>query len=195
MKEKKIDILISACNTSSMYLDQIDLKRYPFKIISLFEVMKNFFINNSFIGQIALMATSANIDSKRYLEWSVSIVPIKCPTLVPLIEAGKINEAIYDFIDYLKSLPREVSTVIIGCTHYAFLYDKLSDEYRSRYSFIDPAKLVVQYLEHNLPDTLSPSLPLEPSLEISDSAFMKVDFYASKNYDFFIQMAKTLLLK
>ncbi len=143
MQVDEVDILISACNTSSMYLDEIDLDDFSFQIISLKNVMDKYFAENGSKykdKRIALMATNATIDSGRYKNWQVNIHPVKCPTIVPLFEAAKFNEAKLEWQRYLNELPKDIHDVIIGCTHYSLLNENGS----SNYNFIDPAKLVLE---------------------------------------------------
>lgn len=142
MQEQEVDIMISACNTSSMYLDELDLSDYSFEVISLNAVMKKFFADNnsSFVKKtIALLATNANIDSGRYKQWGVDIYPLKCPKLVPLIESGNLTEAKLEWQNYLKQIPTNIKDLVIGCTHYAFLVEEDS----SQFNYINPAKIVL----------------------------------------------------
>lgn len=144
MEKQGVNLVISACNTSSMYLHEMDLSKYSFKILSLFDIMQEYFVRNISEKQIALLATESNINSKRYLDWAANIHPVKCPKLVPLVEAGQLEQARAEFAAYTKQLPKTITKAIVGCTHYAFLAsDDLGLE------FIDPAKVLVDLLELN----------------------------------------------
>ncbi len=165
MQEKKVDLVVSACNTSSMFLHEIDMTDYDFKVISLFDVMKDYFEINVALeenkcgrkGQaryskstIGFLATPTNIESAKYKEWDMDIYPVKCPKLVPLVEAGDLEAAKAEFKNYLAELPEEISNVIVGCTHYSFLKPE-----NSRFNFIDPADIVVRSAQ--LTDSLKES--------------------------------------
>ena len=148
MQADDVDILISACNTSSMYLDEIDLSDFSFQMISLKNVMDKYFADNAAKYQakrIALMATNATIDSGRYKNWPVDIYPVKCPTIVPLLEAAQLDAAKLEWQRYLNELPKDIKDVIIGCTHYSLLNVQASD-----YNFIDPAKLVLEQFSSSI---------------------------------------------
>jgi glutamate racemase len=148
MQSFGVDYLISACNTSSMYIHHLDLSKFSFEAMNLFDPMKEFFIKHKFKNEIALLATEANINSKRYLEWDASIYPIKCPKLVPLIENGDLNKAQEEFVNYLSEVPGNIKDIILGCTHYAFLANaEISQVRKSCYSFIDPAKVLISYIK------------------------------------------------
>lgn len=140
MQEQEVDLVVSACNTTSMYLHELDLSKYSFKIVCLFDVMYEYFEQNK--GSYALLATAANIDSQRYKEWNADIHPIKCPKLVPLVEAGKLNEAREEFANYLKEVPNDLNKVIVGCTHYSFLTPE-----QDSHEFIDPADLLFEHVQ------------------------------------------------
>ncbi len=142
MQSRQVDLVISACNTSSMYLDQVDLSIYDFQVINLFEIMQDYFKHSQHKDPVALLATVANINSAKYLEWSVEIFPVKCPELVPLVEDGRMDEAKAIFQQYLNTLGPNIHEVIIGCTHYAFLL-----EANSRFLFINPAQIAVNSLD------------------------------------------------
>ncbi len=134
MQERKVDLVVSACNTSSMYLDVMNLGNYNFQVLSLFEAMKKYFLSAD-IGEATLLATPTTIASQRYKEWNCSISPVACPDLVPLVEAGNLVAARARFLEYLAAV--KTKHVIIGCTHYSFLVPSVSN-----LSFIDPAKIV-----------------------------------------------------
>ena len=154
MQDQNVDCVISACNTSSMFLHKMDLSQYSFKVISLFDVMKEFFDKSiadcsvctryEYRTQIkpetklALLATPSNIDMKRYEDWGLNIHPLKCPKLVPLVESGNLEEAKKEFENYLSELADDIENVIVGCTHYSFLTPE-----KSRFEFIDPARVLV----------------------------------------------------
>ncbi|MDA1020976.1 MAG: aspartate/glutamate racemase family protein [Cyanobacteria bacterium] len=146
MQEKQVDVLVSACNSSSMYLDEMNFEDYFFQIISLNDVLAKYFEANQFDKPVALIATQATIASGRYKNWSVDIHPVACTDLVPLIETGKLDEAKLNWQAHLKNLPETITDVIIGCTHYSFLA-KGAD-----YHFIDPAKLVVEQFASSIFD-------------------------------------------
>jgi glutamate racemase len=158
MHEKEVDLVVSACNTSSALLNQIDLEDYFFQVISLADVVKDYFeksleaaVIRDFKLPVAFMATEASVQIARYKEWGVDIIPVACPKLVPLVEAGKLDEAKLEWQNYLSSLDTNVENVIIGCTHYSFLVDKLD----TKYKFIDPAELSVKAFAASLfSDTL-----------------------------------------
>lgn len=194
MQSKEVDLVISACNTSSMFLDEMDLSPYNFKVISLFDIMKTFFAKNIELEinkcarrssatllskeKIAFLATPTNIDSQRYLDWGVEIEAIKCPALVPLVEAGELDAAKAEFINYLDMVSADINNVIVGCTHYSFLVPQ-----NSRFSFLDPAEIALR----------SPLVHDAFELDESLDAQAKVELVSSANIFEFKQIAEKLL--
>ncbi len=168
-----VDLVVSACNTSSVYLDEMNLTRYPFKIISLFAAMSEYFATAN-CSSAALLATPSTINSKRYLEWSTKISPVACPELVPLIESGELAQAQIRFSEYLAELPKEISSVIIGCTHYSFLTPS-----HSRFTFIDPAVIVAEQFAQSYggqasPEAINAEIYCTGNLELFNSMLGKL---------------------
>lgn len=187
MQAKQVDIVISACNTTSMLINKIDLSVYNFKTINLFEVMKDFFDNDDLgsslkLAQkpVALMATGANIDSGKYKDWGMNIYPVKCPLIVPLVEAGDMVAAHHEWQNYLKTLPDEIENLIVGCTHYAFLVDEVEADFK----FIDPAKLALKFFEKKFPDLIK---------NASTGGELDLDIYFSKDLPRFTNISKQIL--
>jgi glutamate racemase len=189
MEEKKIDYLISACNTSSALIHKMDLRSYSFPVINLFDLMLDYFSTSVFSETIALLATEATIKSARYLDWPVSIFPLACPNLVPLVESAQMEEAVFEFQNYLLKLPDEINLVLVGCTHYSFLYRELEKDSKisKRYKFIDPAKLMPDYF---LDKTLA-----KRDLTQRTSARLSVELFSSGDHEKFSKLAKNLLIK
>ena len=80
--------------------------------------------------RIGLLATQATVQAGRYaelvraLDAGVSLFPVACPRLVPLIESddpfgSETVEAVRAYAEPLKQA--QVDTVILGCTHYPLI--------------------------------------------------------------------------
>lgn len=136
---KEVDLVVSACNSSSALLDQMDLSDYDFEILGLNEVMNSYFSSTKH-SSVSLLATQATVNAKRYQSWSTKVEAIACPKLVPLVEANKIDEAKQEFASYLDMINNKKAPVILGCTHYPFLKSSLTE-----FEFIDPAEIAFDY--------------------------------------------------
>ena len=191
MHEKEVDLVVSACNTSSALLHELDLDEYFFQVISLADVMKGYFqedfeaaVIRDFNLPVGFLATQSSVDSARYMDWGVNIQPIACPKLVPLVEAGKLDEAKEEWNNYLGMLDEKVEYVIVGCTHYSFLLD----EKNTKYKFLDPAKLVMKYFASSLFADSLVSFKSE-----SDKKKFELEIEFSKNSDEYFKLAEQLL--
>ncbi len=80
--------------------------------------------------RVGLLATEATVRAGRYdelihaLDAGVSLIPVTCPRLVPLIEGddpfgAETAEAVREYAAPLKQAG--VDTVILGCTHYPLI--------------------------------------------------------------------------
>ncbi|MBQ9280331.1 MAG: glutamate racemase [Clostridia bacterium] len=132
--KKEVKMIIIACGTASASAYHYLKEKYPnIPIKNIIEPTAKL-VTDEHIGVIA---TKATIKSKAW-EHSIlkynptaKIKSIACPLLVPLIEEGFIDNPATDFIlnDYLKiflndldsSKTPNISSLILGCTHYPIL--------------------------------------------------------------------------
>lgn len=186
MHQEEVDLVISACNSSSAYLNQVDLEDYLFDVVSLTDIIGSYFKKQvSFDGSIAYLATQASVDAGRYKSWSEKIEAIACPNLVPLIEADKIDEAKKLWNEYLDELDPDTKYLIVGCTHYSFLLDNAQ---RSKYQIIDPAVLVQEYFDKSI---YADSLISYKSKK--DQGKLKLEMQFSKTSEEYTSLAQSLI--
>ncbi len=140
MHQQKVDYFISACNTSSIYFNEIDFSAYNFQVKSLFQALKDYFKQNQ-VPEINLIATSANIAAAKFLEFKTKVNPFKCPKLVPLIENGECQQAAQVLKNEYLANANLSLPLVLGCTHYAYLKPYLSD-----FNLLDPAEIIFQQL-------------------------------------------------
>ncbi len=131
--EKGCVLVIIACNTASAETlrklqDTFLVTSYPDrKILGVIIPMVETVIEA--LGQHALLlATKRTVESAKYekefekMENRPTLRSIATAHLVPLIEAGKIEEAVHEamaIIDQNKEL--QYDSLVLGCTHYALL--------------------------------------------------------------------------
>lgn len=100
-------------------------------------------------GDIGLFATQGTIASQSYDMEIAKLFPefrltgVACPMWVPLIENNEANRPGADYfvkqeVNRLLDKSPDVDTVILGCTHYPILYDKI------RHYLPDDIKLISQ---------------------------------------------------
>lgn len=87
-------------------------------------------------GHVGVMATPGTVASHSYtleankIDAGMVITEVACPMFVPLIENGEAQHEGADYFvkkycDTLLERDPEVDTLLLGCTHYPIIYDKL----------------------------------------------------------------------
>jgi glutamate racemase len=110
-------------------------------------------------GKVGVLATLSTIRSERYAELmrryaaNVQVFENPCIGLVPLIEAGKLNdpETLSQLEEILTPmLAEQVDTLVLGCTHYPFLLPFLKSRVPADCKIIDPAPAVARQTARRL---------------------------------------------
>ena len=178
--EKKCDEIIVACGTvSSTVLNEIK-DDYDIKISGIIDAACKGAINVSKNKKIGVIATSATINThvfKNNLK-GYDVYEVACPKFVPLIENNLIDsKQMDDYIDeYLSVFKKEnVDTLILGCTHYPLLANKINKYFGGKVSLVNSGTVLskeVNKIEYKVP---------------------KVDFYVSGDLDSFENNASRFL--
>lgn len=133
-------LIIIACNTASAKalrtIQQRDINPDKLRVLGVIRptVEAVATLNAQHIG---ILATPGTVSSGSYLielqkldpNWEVS--QQACPMWVPLIENNEINSPAMDFyikkyIDLLFVKDSNIDTIILGCTHYPLIKDKIT---------------------------------------------------------------------
>lgn len=161
------ELIILACNTSSSSAlrkiqQEVLVENFPGKkvlgiiIPTAEEVPK---ITNS--KEIGILATEATVNSKAYLNEIRKINPdIKvfqqaCPLFVPIIEAGEsewegLDLAIKKYLKELFIKSQNIDTIILGCTHYALIEDKIKKHLPANVKLVSQGRIVAEKLKDYL---------------------------------------------
>ena len=125
-----VKLLLVACNTAtSAALPQLQ-EELAVPVVGVITPEAHAAVQATRNRRIGLMATEATVQAGRYaqlvraLDAGVSLAPVACPRLVPLIESdepfgAETTEAVREYAAPLKAA--EVDTVILGCTHYPLI--------------------------------------------------------------------------
>jgi len=154
-ENQNIDILIVACNSASAYALE-ELKKIA-KIPVVGVIDSGILAVNSRIkdknSNILVIGTSATIDSNLYEmglkeDGFKNITSKATPLFVPLVEEGILDGDILDSAleYYFKNLKR-IDTVILGCTHFPLLEDKIS-KYLNDAVTIHSGDAIVEFLKN-----------------------------------------------
>jgi glutamate racemase len=167
MLQQNCPLIILACNTASAKalrsIQQNDLEKISAKarvlgvIRPTTEVIGHYTSSN----QIGVLATSGTVQSESYLIEiekffpNVRVFQEACPMWVPLIESGEhTGEGADYFIEkhiknVLKSNP-EVDTLLLACTHYPLVKEKIKKYLPSSVKLISQGEIVAKSLKSYL---------------------------------------------
>lgn len=154
-----IKILLMACNTSSALAIDTIRKWYPVPVIGIIEpaisIINSDYSKNSKVGVIATPATIKSGVYQRRLSES-GYLPFAQPAteLVSAIEGNMGDEYIDQILnEYLSKLPKDISALILGCTHYPIVSDNIKKILPDSCDIINPAMAQAlearKYLEAN----------------------------------------------
>jgi glutamate racemase len=165
--EMNCELVILACNTASAKalrtIQQKDLpqlapnKRVLGVIRPTAEVIGNYSKSNA----VGIMATSGTVNSESYLIEinkffpDTKVVQQACPMLVPLIENNEIENdgADYFIKKYCNDLLKQnnlIDTVLLGCTHYPLIINKIKEHLPSHIQVISQGEIVANSLKDYL---------------------------------------------
>ena len=158
--EKKVDIIIIACNTANaIAYDQIKQKA-NLPVIGVIENGVRAILETTTSHQVGVIGTYRTIASNLYRESllkkiaekkSIQIYQKACPLFVPIIEEGITNSKIINSVieEYLSSFIDKIDTLLLGCTHYPFLKPFIEKKY-PHCKMIDSAISTATYLKEFL---------------------------------------------
>lgn len=124
-----VEMIVIACNTASAYASNMLKEKHQIPIVDVVAPSARKACNITQSGRIAVLGTHATIRSGCYSKAIQSILPhahifpIACPLFVPLVEERLTDHPASELLikEYLKHIPKEVDTLILGCTHYPLL--------------------------------------------------------------------------
>ncbi|MDY3003333.1 MAG: glutamate racemase [Christensenella hongkongensis] len=135
LMEQGIKMIVIACNTATSITVQTMRERYQIPVISIEPAVKPA-VEKYPDNRTAVLATPATLHQKRYrhllekLGAQDQVVNIECEGLAELIEEGNLCDPHIKAYLCEKLLPyrgTEFSGVVVGCTHYSFISDKIHD--------------------------------------------------------------------
>jgi len=165
--EQGCPLVILACNTASAKalrtIQQIDLpslapgKRVLGVIRPTAEVIGNY----SSTGKVGVMGTSGTVNSESYkIEIGhffpeMTVYQQACPMLVPLIENGEHESKGADYfvkkyVDALLAQGPDIDTILLACTHYPLLENKIREFLPQGVKLISQGAIVANSLANYL---------------------------------------------
>lgn len=196
-------LIILACNTASAKalrsiqqndLEKIDPTKKVLGVIRpTVESVKNYTKTNN----IGILGTPGTVASNSYvLEIEkffpeINVFQQECPMWVPLVENNEHNDTGADFfvkkyIDLLFQKNNKIDTIILGCTHYPLLINKIQKYIPSGVTVISQGEIVAP----SLIDYLKRHQEIDTFLTKNS----KIKFYTTDSTELFDQKA-TIFLK
>jgi glutamate racemase len=168
--EKNCQLVILACNTSSAKalrtIQQNDLKKLaPEKrVLGVIRPMTECIGNFTLSRHIGVLGTTGTIASQSYpIEINkffpdIIVTQEACPMWVPLVETGEYNSNGADYfirkhLDNIFAIDPKIDTIVLGCTHYPLLLEKIRNYIPSKVNIISQGEIVslslVDYLKRH----------------------------------------------
>jgi len=143
---KKIKLLVVACNTASAVSIPTLEKRFSIPIIGVIEPGAKKAAKTSKNKRVGVIGTTGTIKSGAYQKSiraynpEIKVFTRACPLFVPLVEEGWTNNLIAKLTaaKYLVNLKKEgVDSIVLGCTHYPLLKKTIKNVLCGNISLID----------------------------------------------------------
>ncbi len=161
------ELVILACNTASAKaLRTIQQKDLPIlnsnkRVLGVIRPTAEIIGNHSKTGHVGVLGTNGTVSSGSYLVEIEKFFPeLKvyqeaCPMWVPLIENSEYNNAGADFfikrhIDNLMYKQKNIDAVILACTHYPLIMDRIKKYLPSHVSLLSQGAIVAKSLKEYL---------------------------------------------
>lgn len=190
----KVDAIVIACNTATAASINELKEKFPIPIIGTIEPGVKAALKTTKNGNIAVIATPATVKMNAYknifdiyASENDSLVQKDCKLFCPMIEKGwKIfyDNYLTDEVVrlYLKDIPEETDTLILGCTHYPIIKDNISKYFKK--NIVDPAFETTEELLRELSKIRPKNLPSKEE---------KLKFIISGDKDVFLNFAEPFL--
>lgn len=146
---RRIKLLVVACNTASALALPVLKDSLSVPCVGVILPGVAAALRSSRSGPIGVVGTEATIGSGAYktaLEREVpglTVIQIPCPLFVPLAEEGWTEGEIPERVarHYLTPLlAHEITTLILGCTHYPMLRDVIAQVAGTQIDLVDSAE-------------------------------------------------------
>lgn len=189
------ELVILACNTASAKaLRSIQQKDLPLiapdkRVLGVIRPTTEVIGNYSHTKHIGVLGTTGTVKSNSYpIEIAKFFPEIKvfqeaCPMWVPLVENNEYNSKGADFfikknIESLLAKDKNIDTIILGCTHYPLLIEKIKKHLPENITLLSQGELVAKSLKEYL--------QRHPEIAAKCSKTKQLDFYttdSTENFD------------
>jgi glutamate racemase len=194
-----IKALVVACNTATSVAINHIRQELEIPVIGMEPALKPA-VEMGSVGKIVVMATPMTLKEakfnsllNKYRDIS-EIISLPCPGLVEIIEAGYTKgEKVENYLKELFStLPlEEISTLVLGCTHYLFVKRELQELLGPRIVIVDGNNGTAKNLKRNLEGQSLINIPTNNLLKTN--ILPNVQYFTSGDETLVIPLCKRLL--
>lgn len=195
-------LVIIACNTASAKalrnIQQIDLPQIDSakRVLGVIRPTAESIVNITQTKHIAVLATIGTILSESYekeierLEQDIKITTEACPMWVPLVENREYDKQGADYfvkqhIDRVLDKDKDIDTIILGCTHYPLLIEKIRKYTPKSITLISQG----EYVAKSLKDYLNRHQMMESLCSKNN----RTDYCTTESADIFESLASFLM--
>lgn len=150
--KKNVKAIVIACNTATNATIDVLRSKYDIPIIGTEPAIKPALANKT-VGKTLVMATESTVKSNRFKKMLQSYddkdyIVMGCSGLADLIEQGD-KTLIKDYLRFkFKSVDcKEITSIVLGCTHYPFIKEEISSVLNKEVVFYDGGDGVSRRLE------------------------------------------------
>ncbi|WP_144510999.1 glutamate racemase [Bacillus sp. FJAT-22090] len=162
LAKMNIKMLVIACNTATAVALNSLNKKMPFPVIGVIFPGARAAIKATKKNEIVVLGTSGTIKSGAYekaisaLNTSSKVIPLACPTFVPLVESNEYEgefarKMVFETLLPLKN--EQFDTIILGCTHYPLLQKHIEEAVGQNVKVLssaeETAQDVMEYLNYH----------------------------------------------
>jgi glutamate racemase len=193
-------LVILACNTASAKalrnIQQLDLPRVApdRRVLGVIRPTTEVMGTYSQSRRIGLFATAGTVASESYVVEMAKFFPDvtlyqeACPMWVPLVENGEFDSNGADYfvkkhIDHLLGQSADIDTILLGCTHYPLLINKIRQFLPDHIRLLSQGEIVANSLENYL--------QRHPEMEVRCRKNRQRTFYTTDSTELFDRQSAT----
>ncbi len=196
--EQGCELVIVACNTASAKalrtIQQKDLQNlgHGKRVLGVIRPTAEIIGNYTKTKHIGVLGTKGTVSSGSYLIEinkffpDVAVHQLACPMWVPIVEYGEYNSPGADFfvkkyLDELMALNADIDTILLACTHYPLLMDKIKQHLPAHINVVAQGGIVA--------DSLSDYLNRHPQMQQSITQGGNIQFHTTDSVQDFNEHA------
>lgn len=188
LEKFSIDYYVIACNTLSVTVTDFLREKYKKKFIPITDLALR--ACEKYQGKFLVLGTETTVNShfyKKNLEKNpnTTVYEVAASKLVDLIEDDKKDdEKLNEYIDsYIKiAKEKKIENILLACTHYPIIRDKIERRLDYKANIIDPAIFLSESLESGS-DNLDINIFMSKKTSATENLIPKlIDFPYKLNY-------------